>query len=169
MPNQQPVIQSENAERRLVCSPAAVVVFIINEQEEVLLSVHARRGRWEVVSGALEGEETLLDGALREVREELGPEVQVRPLGVIHASTWRYDDNAQYMISVCFLMAYEGGEIRLGDDMGGGEHRWWSSNELLHPDLHVGIPRERWLFQRAIELHRLWKNQQVELQPPLDT
>ncbi|MEM7130943.1 MAG: NUDIX domain-containing protein [Chloroflexota bacterium] len=167
MPNQQPIITSENGRREFACSPAAVVAFIVNEQEQVLLSVHAKRNRWEVVSGALEAEETILDGALREVTEELGPEIRVRPLGVLHASTWRYDDNAQFMISICYLMAYEGGEVQTGDDMKGGEYRWWELDELVDTELHIGIPRERWLFQRAIELYRIWKDQEVELQPHL--
>lgn len=166
MPNQQPVIISENGERQFACSPAGVVVFIVNAQEQVLLSVHAKRQRWEVVSGALEAEETLLEGALREVSEELGPEIRVRPLGVIHAGTWRYDDNAQFMISVCYLMAYEGGEVVPGDDMAGGAFGWWALDKLLDPTVHTGIPRERWLFSRAIDLYRLWKDADVVLQEP---
>lgn len=47
--------------------------------------------------------------ALREVREEAGPDLRVRPLGVVHASTFAYDDRVRRMISVVYLMAHEGG------------------------------------------------------------
>ena len=45
-------------------------------------------GRWEVVSGAVEAGETLLEAVLREIREELGERIRVRPLGVLHAYTF---------------------------------------------------------------------------------
>ena len=150
----------------MACSPAAVVVFLVDENERILLLDNVRRGKgWEVVSGALEAEETVLDAALRELHEELGSDVRVRPLGTVHASTWHYDDNAQYMISICYLMAYDGGPIVPGDDMAGSEYRWWTLAELEKAS--VAIPRERWLLERAVELYRLWNGQTVELQPVL--
>ena len=162
MPNQQPVIRSENGKRQFVCSPA-VVVFVINPQEEFLFGFHATRQRLEVVSGALEAEESVLEGALRELHEEMGSELQVRPLGVFHANTFRYDDNAQYMISLCYLMAYEGGEVIPGDDMAGYGYRWLGLDTLLSGEVEVGIPREKWLLQRAIDTYHLWKGQDVNL------
>lgn len=155
MPNQQPIIKSENGERSFACSPAAVVVFVLNDLEEFLFGFHSRRQRWEVVSGALEAEETLLEGAQRELAEEMGPEIQVRSLGVIHADTFRYDDNAQYMISVSFLMAYEGGRILPGDDMAGSDFRWIGLDDILTGGVKIGIPRETWILQRAVEMYRL--------------
>ena len=59
----------------------------------------------------------LLEAALREVREEAGHHVRVRPLGVVHASTFEYDARVRRMISVVFLMAHEGGAAVPGDDM----------------------------------------------------
>lgn len=166
MPNQQPVIQSENGERAFACSPAAVVVFVVNAQEEILFGFHKRRQRWEVVSGALEAEETVLDGALRELREEMGSAIRVRPLGVIHANSFRYDDNAQYMIGISYLMAYEGGEVLPDDDMRDGGFRWVGLDDLLSGRFPVAIPRESWLLTRAVEAYRLWKDQPVRLQEP---
>ena len=46
--------------------PAAVVVPIVNQGEEMLLLESPRRpGWWEPVNGAVENEETLLEAALR--------------------------------------------------------------------------------------------------------
>ena len=119
-PNKQPIIVSENGQRSIACSPVAVVVLVINKQEELLFGYHNTRQRWKAVSGVLEVRETILDEAMRELSEEMGPTVKVRPLGVLHASTFRYDDNAQFMISIKYLMAYEGGIISPGDGMSDG-------------------------------------------------
>src|ERR671934_1855234 len=96
--------------RSFATFPAAVVVPIVNEREELLLLESPRRpGRWEPVNGAVDEGETLLEAALREVREEAGPDLRVRPLGVVHASTFAYDARVGRMISVVYLMAHDGG------------------------------------------------------------
>lgn len=97
-----------------------VLAFIVNEAEEILLLAHPeRKGAWEVVNGLLESGETILAGALREIREEAGPGLRVRPLGTVHAYTFHYDENVPYMVGLCYLMAYGGGNVEPGDDMYG--------------------------------------------------
>jgi hypothetical protein len=92
--------------------------------------------------------------------------VRVRPLGTVHAYTFRYDEVVQYMISIVYLLAYEGGPIEPGDDMRGSQYRWWRLNELLDDRVRLIVPRDqKWMAARAIELYRLWKDQSVELQP----
>src|SRR6516165_2012795 len=60
--------------RTFATFPAAVVVPIVNGREELLLLESQRRpGLWEPVNGAVEDDETLLEAALREVREEAVP------------------------------------------------------------------------------------------------
>ena len=82
----------------------------------------------------------------------------------MHASTFRYDDNAQFMISIVYLLAYAGGEITPGDDMSDGGYRWLPLAGLNAEQPDVGIPREPWLLQRALDLYRLWKDEHVVLQ-----
>ena len=169
MPSQQPHITTANGRRRFTCSPVAILVFIVNEQEEVLLLAHPKRGEsWEVVNGALEARETVVEGALRETREEAGEEVQVRPLGTVHAYTFHHDGNVQYMLSVGYLMAYEGGRIQPGDDMAGSRYKWWDLNDLANEKVKVLIPPDgKWLIERAVELYRMWRGREWELQPVL--
>jgi ADP-ribose pyrophosphatase YjhB (NUDIX family) len=117
---------------------------------------------WETVSGALEAGETVLTGALRETREEIGSDARVRPLGTVHAYTFHYDENVQYMISLVYMMAYEGGDIRPGDDMAGSAYKWMSLQELENEKLKLLAPsNQTWVLRRAIELYRLWKDQDV--------
>ena len=71
------------------------------------------------------------------------------------------------MISITYLMAYEGGDIVPGDDMGGAGYRWLALDDLASGQATVGIPRERWLLRRAIEMSRLWAREEVELQSPI--
>ncbi len=138
------------------------------EAEILLLSHPKRHGGWEVINGALEAGETVVEGALRETTEEAGAAVRVRPLGTVHVSTFHYDQHAQYMLSISYLMAYQGGEVQLGDDMQGSQYRWWTLDDLAEAQVQVLIPPHgKWLLQRAVELYRLWKGQEVEIQAAL--
>ena len=138
--------------------PAAIVVPIVNRQEEFLLLRNPRhRSLWQPVNGAVEAGETLLDAALREVREEAGPTLRVRPLGVVHASTFAYDAHVSTMISVVYVMAHEGGDAMPGDDMRGSEVRWATLGTITSEQLRLLPPLDQpWLRQRAFDLFRLY-------------
>jgi ADP-ribose pyrophosphatase YjhB (NUDIX family) len=158
--------------RRFACSAVAVQAIIVDEDERVLLLSSPTRNRpdeWQVISGSLEAAETVLEGVLREVSEEAGPQIQVRPLGVVHAQSFHFDAQVRYMIGVHYLLAYEGGEVQPGDDMHDAQYRWWSLEEItaanipFHPSTHL------WILQRGVALYRFWKDQpSVPLQPDLD-
>ena len=126
MPTRQPTL-TDAAGRRFACSPTVVLVYLLDDGKLLLLSDPERPGRWQVVKGAVEAGESILDGALREVHEEAGPEVRVRPLGTAHAQTIRHD-GIPY-VAVHYVMAYQGGPIHPGDDMLGSEVRWWDPTE----------------------------------------
>ena len=164
----QPELVAANG-RRFAGFAAAVLVFIIDPSTRrfLLLSSPAKRGRegWEIVNGGLEGGETLLDGLTREVAEEAGPAVQLRVLGTVHASTWRYDHLIPHMISTFFVASYLGGEVIPGDDMAGCEMRWATLDEVN--DLAAAgtalVPDEVWLFKRALQCFDLWSPQDVDV------
>lgn len=147
-----------SAGRSFATFPAAVVVPIVNEREEFLLLESRRRpGWWEPVNGAVEAGEPLLDAALREVGEEAGPDLRARPLGVVHASTFALDARIGHMISVVYLMAYEGGVVVPGDDMEGAAVRWAGAADIASEGLRLLPPLDQaWLRLRALELFRLW-------------
>lgn len=171
----QPTILSKRG-RTFATSAIALQAIIMNEKEQfLLLSSPRRNGRneWQTVSGGLEAGETVLDGILREVREEVG-DIQVRPLTVLHSQTFHYDDNVRFMVGINYLLRYEGGEVVPGDDMVGSDFRWWGLAELetavaqgsatLHKTTHL------WQMRRAVQLYHLLKDDWVEtavLQPPL--
>lgn len=156
----QPSIMTADGRRTFACSPAAVIGFIVNENEEILfLSSPKRPGWWENINGALDAGESVLEGVLRETREEAGPEIVVRPLGTLHVSTYHYDESVMFMLSLSYLLAYEGGRVIPGDDMVGSEFRWLSFEEITGGDYQILPPANQpWLIYRAIELYRLWRD-----------
>ncbi len=169
LPAQSPVVVTERG-RPFASVPAALLVFIVNEREEFLLLRHPRRAGWEIVNGAMEAGETVADGALREVREEAGPAVEVRLLGPVHIQNFHYDQQVRYMLSLSFVAAYQHGEVAPGDDMAGSEAGWFDLATLENesfPLLVPPAPELRWLFRRALTLYRQWRHEQVLLQAPL--
>ena len=113
MPNTPPVITNVSGTRRFAGSAVALQAVVVNAAEQILLLASPTRhpdGAWQVVSGALEAGETVLEGTLREVREELGA-IQVRPLGTVHVETFHYDAQVQFMIGIYSLLVYEGGDV----------------------------------------------------------
>ena len=60
---------SKSGKREFACFPVAVLAIVLDELEQVLLFSHPKRpGCWEVVNGALEADETVADGLMRESR-----------------------------------------------------------------------------------------------------
>jgi 8-oxo-dGTP pyrophosphatase MutT (NUDIX family) len=70
-----PKLRAENG-REFTCFPAAVLVVVVNDLDEVLLFSKGE-SKWVVISGGVEGNETILGAALRELREEAGESVEV--------------------------------------------------------------------------------------------
>jgi 8-oxo-dGTP pyrophosphatase MutT (NUDIX family) len=170
MENPQPYVTTIDGNRRFTCSPIAVLAILVNEREETLLMAHPEQpGGWQVVNGAMEAGETTLAAALRETFEEVGSGIRVRPLGTVHVSTFHYDENVRFMLSVAYLLAFEGGEIKPGDDMEGSEYRWWSLDEMASEAFELLIPPDEiWLLARAVDLYRLWRQEDVADQPGFD-
>jgi 8-oxo-dGTP pyrophosphatase MutT (NUDIX family) len=162
---ESPILTSETTSRTFACFAGAALVFVVDAQERILLLSHPRsEGRWEVINGAYEAGETLLDGALREPREEAGSAIRVAPLGVAHAYIHHYDDSVP-MISIVYLMAYQGGEVIPGADMAGSAVGWFTAAEIDSADFLLLVPVQKWIAGRAIDLYRLWHDAPI---PPLE-
>lgn len=166
----QPVLTGLSG-RQFAGFAAAVLVFVVDERGRILMLAHPELpGRWEVINGAMEAGNTVLEAVLRETHEEAGPHIRVRPLGAFHAYTFRYDDAVPHMISIAYLCAYEGGEIVPGDDMAGSEVHWWGLDDIEREKPYLLVPHDQpWTLERAVELYWSWKDRNdVQLQPPLE-
>lgn len=164
----QPTITAKNG-RSFPTYPVALQAIIINENEEILMLHSPTRNQgWQIISGGLDADETVLDGTLREVSEEIGDGANVRPLGLVHSQTFQYDAGIPFMIGTYYLLAYEGGSIIPGDDMVGSEVRWWSLAELANEKPFLHGSTQPWMLDRAVQLYRLWQNEEKRpLQPEL--
>ena len=98
--------------------------------------------------GLLKTNETFWEGALREAREEIGPDAKLRPLGSVHIGTFQYDPNASHMLSLSVLFAYEGGEIKPDDDMKDAKYGWFSADELINGDMTNFVPSGQTLYRK---------------------
>jgi ADP-ribose pyrophosphatase YjhB (NUDIX family) len=170
MSSEQPIVITAGPNpRQFATSAVAIQAIIVNQYRQILLlSSPTRNQGWQVVSGALEAGETLLAGTLREVHEEIGIDIKVRPLGTVHIQTFHYDEQVQYMLSSYYLFAYQGGRILPGDDMIGSECRWWSMTEIEAEGEDFHVSTKPWMLKRAIELYDLWaKEDDLPLQQSL--
>ena len=141
-----PTVVAENG-RVFTCFPAAVLVIPVNEAGQVLLFSKDQE-RWVTVAGGIEDNETVLDAAFRELREEAGPEISAEPVGVVHTHTFHYDRLARNMISIYYVVRYLGGEVKPGDDMAGASYAWRAPSDVSDEELL--IPHGQvWILERA--------------------
>ncbi len=160
----RPTVTAKRNNRSFACFPAAVMVFVINENEEFLV-LSQQPNDWVMVGGGIEDNESILEGALRESLEELGKDVRLNPLGVIHTLSFHYDSAVQNMISVMYLMKYCGGTVVPGDDLTGAVYDWWNIEKIRVNIEIISRPnRQLWLFERALGLYRLVKDEEQDLE-----
>lgn len=124
----------------------------------MLLSSPTRnqKNEWQVISGGMDANETILDAATREAYEEAGSGIEIRPLGVVHSQTFTYDSNIPYMHSIHYLFHFLGGVVVPGDDMVGSQVRWWQLDELADSNIIYHPSTSFWHLERAIQLWELW-------------
>lgn len=145
--------------RRFAAFPAGVLCYVLKPDGRFLLLDHPKRDGLEVISGAVEAGETLREAALRELREEAGPSLVARPLGVFHAGSFAYDSQTPSLISVHWLFAHESGDVVPADDMHGATVSWLACDDIAAAVIAVPQPlahRPDWLFRRALAVYPDW-------------
>ena len=82
----------------------------------------------DVPGGFLDVAEQPLDGLRREVREELGVEIDVRPEDYVQAVAHRYGEEGDWLVSLGFVARLVSGEIQPGDDV--ADVKWVRPEEI---------------------------------------
>jgi 8-oxo-dGTP diphosphatase len=124
--------------------------FVENKQGEILL-VKERRGGWVFPGGQVEVGENLIDGLIREVKEESGIDVVVSHLIGIYSNTATYEGHSGVKIvptKVMFDYVCEpvGGELSTSEET--SESRWIRKGEVL--DM-VSAPALRTRYQAYLD------------------
>ncbi len=151
IPN-HPTIKTASG-RQLACFPAAVLGFVVDSADRLLLLRKPGLTGWEVISGAMEPGESVPEAMIREIGEEAGPRFVSVYLGVIDTFTFIFDANLPPLVSICCLMRYRGGEIEPSDDAKDADFQWWDLSRI--DDIDLIVPKGRWdLLTKAVDLSR---------------
>ncbi len=108
--------------------------FVTNENDEVLLVKTRRDGHWVFPGGQIEVGENLIDGVIREVKEESGMDVTVSHLVGVFSNTATYEGHSGVKVvptKVMFDFVCEpvGGEFTTSDET--SDVRWVHKEDVL--------------------------------------
>lgn len=129
---------------------APTVGVAIVRGDQVLVTERARdpeKGKLDVPGGFLGPDEEPLAGLLREVKEELGIEVDVNFDDCLQMVPHRYGEEGDVVLSIGFKARWVGGEPQPADDV--AAIRWLSDDELDEADF--AWAHDRTLLRRALE------------------
>lgn len=105
---------------------------ILNDRQEILLVLRNRnpeKGTWSIPGGKVDPYERLETSVIREIKEEVDLEVEIKQLLCI-AETIR-PESEEHWVSAIYEVAVKGGEARNMEEGGAiGEVRWFSLHEL---------------------------------------
>ena len=129
-------------------SPTAGAVIV--RGDEALVTVRARdpeKGRIDVPGGFLLPGEDPIEGLKREVREELGIEIETSVQETVSMATHRYGEEGDFVLALGFRAALVSGEPAPLDDV--ADIRWVRKDEL--DDLDFAWPHDRELVRDALD------------------
>jgi len=117
-------------------------VVIVNQKNQILLQKRSDNLLWGLPGGLLELDESITDGAIREVKEETNLDIQIeRFIGVFTdpLMVWHKTDKAK-VFAYGFLGRVIGGDLRVNDDES-IEFRYFDSDKLptINSKVHLEI------------------------------
>lgn len=108
--------------------------FVENDKGEILLVKTRRGGHWVFPGGQVEVGENLIDGLVREVKEESGIDVEVSHLVGVFSNTATYPGHSGVKtvptkVMFDFVCEPKGGELATSDET--SDSRWVRKEEVL--------------------------------------
>ncbi|MBW3593968.1 MAG: NUDIX domain-containing protein [Actinobacteria bacterium] len=129
-------------------SPTAGCVIVANGR--ALVTERAKdpeKGKFDVPGGFLKAGEDVLDGLRREVKEELGVEIDVTFDDFVQAIPHEYGDEGDFVLAMGFRARMTSGQPEAADDV--EALRWVSLDEL--DDVPFAWEHDRVLVRRGLE------------------
>ncbi|MDQ3957509.1 MAG: NUDIX domain-containing protein [Actinomycetota bacterium] len=123
---------------------------VIVDGGKALVTIRAQepeKGRFDVVGGFLMNGEHPIDGLKREVKEELGIEIEAEVRDCVQMVPHRYGPDGDYVLALGFKARWVSGEPSPADDV--AEIRWITADEL--DDLDFAWEHDRELVRKALE------------------
>jgi 8-oxo-dGTP diphosphatase len=149
----------KTVQREFPEAPIVGVGAVIVDRGRVLLVRRGReplKGKWSLPGGMLELGESLLEGVVREVREETGLTVEAVELTELLDRVHREDGRVRYHYVIAdYLCRVTGGELKAASDA--AAVRWveraeWNSHSALALDpVTVRVIEMGWQRARALE------------------
>ena len=129
--------------REYPSQPVVGVGAVILQGDAVLLIQRGNeplKGMWSIPGGALEVGESLIDGVRREVREEVGLEIEVGAIVEVFERITRDQQDAvrYHYVLVDFVCRPTGGSLAAGDDA--DDVRWVTAAGLAAIEVTEGTP-----------------------------
>lgn len=135
--------------RRWYRNPAPTAGCVIVKDGMALITQRANdpeKGRFDIPGGFLEEGETPVAGVKRELREELGVEVDVTDADYIQASPHRYGDDGTWTLALGFRARLTSGDPSPADDV--ESFRWVEDDDL--EDIDFAWDHDRELVRRVL-------------------
>ena len=130
---------------------APTVGAVIVRDDQALVTKRGRepeKGRYDVPGGFLAAGEEALDGLRRELKEELGVEVDVSFADFVQIATHTYGDEGDFTLAIGFRARLVSGEPSADDDV--EELRWVTRDEA--EDLDFAWEHDRDLVRKVLDI-----------------
>jgi ADP-ribose pyrophosphatase YjhB (NUDIX family) len=123
----------------------AVTVFVLDDQDRVLLIRRTDNGLWAIPGGAQDVGEYISEAAVRETREEAGIDIEVTGVVGIYSNPHHVmsysNGEVRQQFSICFRARYVSGAPTPSNES--SEVRWVARGELdmlpIHPSMLLRI------------------------------
>lgn len=128
----------------------AAMAVIVNSKNQILMAKRSRHkehapGQWDPPSGRLVQHETPRQAVRREIKEELGSDIDVEVVEPYFTFRLVRDDGF-HVIGISFYCRYRGGGIELNDE--NEEYRWVTIDEAMKLTANKGLQEELRYFKK---------------------
>ena len=151
-------LKEAKPQREFPLSPLVGVGAVIVHENKVLLvrrGSEPLKGHWTLPGGVLEVGESLVEGVIRETREETGLEIEVIELVELLDRIHRHEERVRYHYVIAdYLCRVTGGILRAASDADAvrwvERAEWNSHNALLLDPITVRVIEKGWQQARAL-------------------